>query len=108
MAYNIETAERIRAALKNIPSITEKKMFGGISFLLRGKMTVGIINDDLAVRVIESKMNTCMQNSNVRPMDFTKTPMKEFIYVSQEGFTNEEELMHWINLGIEHAESKLK
>ncbi|MFY0601367.1 MAG: TfoX/Sxy family protein [Cyclobacteriaceae bacterium] len=108
MAYNLDTAERIREAMKNIPDITEKKMFGGLSFLLLGKMTVGIIKDDLAVRVISSKMDEVMKNSSVRPMDFTKTPMKEFIYVSPSGFQTEEELMNWINLGIEHAESKLK
>lgn len=71
-------------------------------------MTVGIVKEDLAVRVIESKMKEIFANPSVRPMDFTKTPMKEFIYVSPTGFQYEASLMYWINLGIEHAESKLK
>jgi TfoX/Sxy family transcriptional regulator of competence genes len=108
MAYNQETAERIRQAVKNLPNITEKHMFGGLSFLLHGKMTVGIVKDDLAVRVVEPKMDGVMTKPHVRPMDFTKKQMKEFIYVAPAGFETEEALMEWINLGIEHAESKMK
>ncbi len=103
MAYNEELAERVRFAMLGIPNLTEKKMFGGLSFLYLGKMTLGVVKDDLAVRVVSSKMNETMQHSNVRPMDFTKTPMKEFVYVSEGGFASEEQLMHWINLALEHA-----
>ncbi|MFT6865478.1 MAG: TfoX/Sxy family transcriptional regulator of competence genes [Cyclobacteriaceae bacterium] len=108
MAYDLETAERIRQAMKNVPDITEKKMFGGLTFLLKGKMTVGIVKNDLVVRVLESEMAETMAKPFARPMDFTKSPMKEFVYISPEGFQTEEALMHWINLGILHAESKLK
>ena len=86
---------------------TEKKMFGGLSFLYLGKMTVGIIKDDLAVRIVGSKMEKALQNEYVRPMDFTKRAMKEFVYVSPEGFKTETQLLYWIELGLEHARSKL-
>ncbi|WP_422351212.1 TfoX/Sxy family protein [Flagellimonas sp.] len=108
MAYNEELAERIRAAVKLFPEpFTEKKMFGGIAFLYEGKMTVGPVKDDLMVRVISEKMEAVLQQDFVRPMDFTGKPMKEFIFVSPEGFRTEEQLQGWIELGLEHAKSKL-
>lgn len=108
MAFNEQLANRIREQLKLYnETFTEKKMFGGLSFLYKGKMTVGIIKEDLAVRVIGDKMDEIMKSPHTRPMDFTKRPMKEFIYVSDEGIRTEEQLLHYIELGLEHAKSKL-
>jgi len=108
MAYSEILANRIRAQLKLFQEeFTEKRMFGGLSFLFQGKMTVGIVKDDLAVRIIDAKMETELANKYVRPMDFTKRPMMEFVYVSPEGFKSEEQLLHYIELGLEHAKSKL-
>jgi TfoX/Sxy family transcriptional regulator of competence genes len=81
-------------------------MFGGIAFLYYGKMTVGIIRENLMVRVISSKMEGIMDSEHVRPMDFAKRPMKEFVYVSQEGIATEEQLLNYIELGLEHAKHK--
>lgn len=108
MAYNSITANRIKEQLKFFQeTFTEKKMFGGVSFLFEGKMTLGIIKEDLIVRVIESKMALELEKEYVRPMDFTKHPMKEFIYVSPKGFQSESDLLYYIELGLEHAKSKL-
>jgi len=108
MAYNELLAARIRAQLNLFPeNFTEKRMFGGLSFLYQGKMTVGIVKNELAVRIIDSKMEAELANKFVRPMDFTKRPMKEFVYVSSDGFRTEEQLLHYIELGLEHAKSKL-
>lgn len=105
MAYNEQLANNIRSLLVSYgDDIIEKKMFGGVCFLYQGKMTIGVANHDLTVRVIESKMENELEKHNVRPMDFTKKPMKEFIYVELE---HERNLPYWINLGIEHAKSKL-
>ena len=107
MPYNEILASRIRAQLKFFTEeFVEKHMFGGLSFLYEGKMTVGIVKNDLAVRIIESKMTAELEKPFVRPMDFTKRPMKEFVYVSSEGFKTEEQLLHYILLGLEHAKSK--
>ena len=108
MAYNEELAERIRVAVKLFPEpFTEKKMFGGIAFLYKGKMTVGPVKDDLMVRIVHEKMETILKKEFVRPMDFTGKPMKEFVFVSPEGFATEEQLYQWAELGLEHAKSKL-
>jgi TfoX/Sxy family transcriptional regulator of competence genes len=98
--------------MENYPSsirtlITEKKMFGGLAFLLQGRMTVGIIKDELMVRIIQEKMDGILKIPAVRPMDFTNKPMKEFIFVSPEGFRTNEQLQYWTELGIEHARRKL-
>ncbi|WP_299484952.1 TfoX/Sxy family protein [uncultured Allomuricauda sp.] len=109
MAYDEELAKRIRSSASLFPEeFTEKKMFGGVAFLYQGKMTVGPVKNDLMVRVIHSKMEKVLQQEFVRPMDFTGKPMKEFIFVSPEGFKTEEQLHQWMELGLEHAKSKLK
>ena len=108
MAYNEQLANRIREQLKLFPEdFTEKKMFGGLSFLYKGKMTVGIIKEELAVRIVSGKMTLELKKNEVRPMDFTKRPMKEFVCVSAKGFETEAQLLHYIELGLEHAKSKL-
>lgn len=108
MSYNEQLANRIREQLKYFPeAFTEKKMFGGLSFLHQGKMTVGIVKEELAVRIVSDKMEIELDNDFTRPMDFTKRPMKEFIYVTNDGFRTEEQLLHYIELGLEHAKSKL-
>ncbi|MBT8252744.1 MAG: hypothetical protein HKN00_14250 [Flavobacteriaceae bacterium] len=107
MAYNEELATRIRSQLELFKEdFTEKRMFGGLAFLYRGKMTIGIIKNDLMVRVLSHKMEHELAKDFNRLMDFTKRPMKEFIYVAPQGVTTERDLLHYIELGLEHARSK--
>lgn len=113
MPYNEELQLRIRSCLNLFPkevhsAIEEKKMFGGIAFLYSGKMTVGIIKEQLVVRVISDKIEEVFKMKHVKPMDFTKKPIKEFIYVDPPGFKDESQLHYWISLGIEHAHEKLR
>lgn len=106
MPYNDQLAQHVNHYLTDfLTDIEEKKMFGGLCFLYKGKMSVGIIKDELVVRVLASKMNLELEKHNVRPMDFTKKPMKEFVYVTIDDI---KEIPYWINLGIEHAKTKLK
>ena len=106
MAYNQKLADNIREHLLIYgDDISEKKMFGGVSFLYKGKMSVGVIRNDMVVRVIAAKMESELEKHNVRPMDFTNKPLKEFVYVEVEDL---KEIPYWIDLGVEHAQSKLK
>ena len=112
MAYNETLEKRLDAAWEVFPQdirseIEKKKMFGGLAYLYKGKMTVGIVKEDLMVRVIGSKMPKVLSHPAVRPMDFTKRPMKESIYVSESGFNVEEDLQYWLELGLEHAKTKV-
>lgn len=108
MAYNEELAARLRQHLEPYgDNISEKKMFGGLCYLYKGKMCVGIIKEELCVRVLSPKDQEELKKEFVRPMDFTGKALKEFVYVSTDGFQTESDLAHWVNLGIEQAESKL-
>jgi len=112
MAYSEELEKRLEYSLQLFPQditkgISKKKMLGGLAILYKNKMTIGIVKNELMVRVIGGKMDEILQNEFVRPMDFTKRPMKEFIYVSSKGFETEEQLQNWIEPGLEHAKSKL-
>lgn len=107
MPYDENLAHRLRSLVTSMDHFEEKKMFGGIAFLYKGKMTVGIIKDELCARFLESEHPSILTKEGVRPMDFTGKTMKDFVYVNQDALQSEEELMNWIKLGIEHAESKL-
>jgi len=113
MAYNEDLEKRLDYAIKVFPKsisdhLSKKKMFGGLAIMYKGKMTVGIVKNDLMVRVLGSRMDEILKMEAVRPMDFTNRPMKEFIYVAAKGFETEEQLQNWIELGVEHAQNKLQ
>lgn len=82
-------------------------MFGGIAFLYKGKMTVGIVKDDLMVRIKPEHMAATLKMPHVKPMAFTGKPMKEFVFVGPDGYTSEEELQQWLEMGVAHARYKL-
>jgi len=112
MAHDEQLEKRLHSAWEVFPAavqehIQPKKMFGGIAFLYKGKMTVGIIKDELVVRVVPDRMEAILEHPAVRLMDFTKRPMKEFIYVAPGGFKTEEALLGWMELGLEHAKNKV-
>ena len=97
MAYNQFLADRIRVSLKeNRTSFNEKKMFGGLCFLVDEKMCVGIISNDLMVRIDPEKQDEFLRDKGCRIMDFTKRPMKGYLYVSPEGVDLDEDLDKWV------------
>lgn len=103
MAFDQELAERLRIAVAGHKDVLEKKMFGGLAIMYRGKMAVGIVKEELMVRVVSEKMEANLALPHVRPMDFTGKAMKEMVFVEPEGFATEEQLQHWVELGFEHA-----
>jgi len=108
MPFNNQKTNKIGEQLKLLgEEFEEKRMFGGITFLYKGKMTIDIIKEDLAVRIISDKMDEELAKDYVRPTDFTKIPIKEFVYVSPEGIKSKIEQLYYIKLGLEHAKSKL-
>lgn len=105
MAYNEHLAERIRRALAGRHDVEEKKMFGGICFLIKGKMAAGIVKDDLMVRAVDGKYQAALTKPHCREMDFTGKPLKGFLYVGAEGVDSDRDLEEWLQLGIEFVES---
>ena len=105
MAYNEEIAFRVRKLLQKRNDITEKKMFGGHSFLLSGNMCCGVLNDDLVLRVDPKRHKYILEKPHTRPMDFTGKPLSGFVYVDTGGYTDNNELMQWINISIDYVSS---
>jgi TfoX/Sxy family transcriptional regulator of competence genes len=103
MAYDEILADRIRESLVDTKGVIEKKMFGGIAFMWKDKMFVGIIKNDLMVRVLLEREEEALEKPHARPMDFTKKPMKGFIYVSLDGIKSKKNLDAWIEMGKEYV-----
>jgi TfoX/Sxy family transcriptional regulator of competence genes len=105
VAYDEQLAARVRHAIGARPDVTERKMFGGLSFLRDGRMCCGIIGQDLIVRVLEAEMAAVMQQRHVRPMDFTGRPLRGFVYVAPTGCSTPAALKAWIGRGLRFAAS---
>ena len=97
MAYDPVLAERIRAELSRHVGFTEKKMFGGLSFLVNGNMCCGITGSDLVPRLTPEGVGRALERPHTRPMDFTGKPMKSMVYVSAEGTASAVGLRRWIS-----------
>ncbi len=100
MAYDQRVADRIRHALGPRRDVTEKKMFGGIAFLVDGKMFVGLAGDDLMVRVGPDRYQAALAERHVRPMDFTGKPMVGYVFVSPEGIATARALRKWLDRAL--------
>ena len=105
MAYDEELAERVRRALAPREGLSEKKMFGGIAFMLRGNMCCGIVRDQLMVRVGPERYDDALARPHARPMDFTGRAMRGMVYVTPEGLRSDTDLSVWLQRGLEFAES---
>lgn len=105
MAYNLKLAERIRSKMDGLPFV-EKKMFGGVGFLLNGNMSCGVNKDDLVVRVDPERHPALLKKPHAKPFDLTGKPMKGWLVVEAEGIKTEKQLGAWVKEGIEFA-SKL-
>ena len=103
MAYSEKLAERINSILKGKRGIVQKKMFGGICYMYKDKMSVGIVKDDLMIRVLPEKYDGYLKKPHVRKMDFTGKPLKGFLYVGSQGIKTEKQLSKWIDVGLEFA-----
>ena len=102
MAYNQKLAERIRSELNGIPCV-EKKMFGGVGFLLNGNLACGVNKEDLIVRVDPEKHGALLQKPHVRPFEMTGRPMKGWLLVDADGVKTEKQLSAWVNEGVAFA-----
>ena len=105
MAYDEGAAQRLRAALGPLPGLAEKKMFGGISYLLRGNLACGVIGEELIVRVGPAQHAAALAQPGARVFDFSGKPMAGWVTVAPTGYASEEDLARWAKLGVEYASS---
>lgn len=103
MAFNEFLADRIRLALKaKNCTFYEKRMMGGLTFMVDDKMCVGILKDDLMVRIDPAIYDESLERTGCREMNFTGRAMKGFVFVDPEGTDLDEDLDHWIALALDY------
>jgi TfoX/Sxy family transcriptional regulator of competence genes len=105
MAFDEALADRVREQLAPRAELSERKMFGGIGFMLAGNMAVGVIEEDLIVRLSPEEAEEAMAEEGVREFDFTGRPMKGWVYVSPEQTADHGELERWVDAGAGYASS---
>jgi TfoX/Sxy family transcriptional regulator of competence genes len=108
MAYDERLAQRIRKFLSGRKGFTERKMFGGICFLLDGRMCCGVIHDDLCVRVGAKGYEEALSQAYTRPMDFTGRPLKGLVYVAPTGIQTHASLKKWLQWAADFATTDAK
>jgi hypothetical protein len=105
VAYDHQLADDLRARVSNRPGVTEREMFGGVAFMIRGNMAVGVIGDDLMVRVGKEAHDEALGLPGTRVFDFTGRPMAGWVVVAREGFVGDDDLDAWVRRGVTYAES---
>lgn len=103
LAYDERLTERVLDILGEEPSLVQKKMFGGVAFMLRGNMACGVIGNDLIVRVPGSEYDAALARPHVRKMDFTGRTMRGWVVVGPEGTEDDGSLQDWVDTGASCA-----
>ena len=101
MAYDEELATKIADVLAEQGDFDERKMFGGIAFMVKGHMCCGVINEDLMLRLGPEGAAKALDDAHVRPMDFTGRPMKGYVYIAKEGVRTEAKLRERIRAALD-------
>lgn len=106
MAFDEALAARIRSLLTRHVEVSERKMFGGIAFMVGDRMAVGIVGDDLMVRVGPDGHDAALARPYTRPMDFTGRPARGMVYVAPPGIAVDADLARWVEVGAAYATSQ--
>lgn len=105
MAYDEGLAERVREQFQDRYDVEEKKMFGGLCFMVSNHMCCGIVKDTLMARVGPDNYKKCLVRKHASEMDFTGRAMKSMVYVSPEGVESDSELAEWVGICTDFVES---
>ncbi|MDJ0865930.1 MAG: TfoX/Sxy family protein [Myxococcota bacterium] len=106
MACDEGLAQRIRELLEDDEAVREKKMFGGLAFLVSGNMACGVVGEELMVRVGPDAYEEALAHPHAREMDFTGRPMRGLVYVGSAGIEDDEDLAAWVERGVAFARSQ--
>lgn len=98
MPYDEGLAERLREQFQDRSDVEEKKMFGGLCFMLSNHMCCGIVKDTLMARVGPDNYKKCLVKKHTREMDFTGKAMKGMVYVSPQGIESDTDLAEWVDI----------
>lgn len=100
MAYDETLAARVRKILSPMAGFSEKKMFGGLCFLVLGNMCCGVLKDELVLRLDSARAQELLSLQHTRPMDFTGRPMKGFVFIEAEGLRTDRQLRDWVSMAL--------
>ncbi len=103
MAYDEQLAERARTALKGTNGLAERKMFGGLCFIVNGNMACGVVGEKLMLRVGAENHEAVLKLKHAHPMDFTGKPMKGMVYVGPEGVRTAANVKLWVERALAFA-----
>ena len=103
MSFDEDLADRVRLALGTRRGLAEKKMFGGLAFLLRGNMCCGVLKRELIVRVPSDQTDEVLAEPHTRPFDFTGRPLRGFVVVRPAGCEDDNALAEWVDRAVEFA-----
>lgn len=98
MAFNEQISNRIREALVFCADVTEKYMFGGVCYMVNGKMCVGVVGDEMMCRIGEDCYEASLEKPGCREMVFTGRPMKGYVFVDQSVLKTHQDYQYWIDL----------
>ena len=101
MAYGEKLAERIRHQLSARTDVAERKMFGGLAFMVRGHMCCGVVGDELMVRVGPDAYEVALKEQHAREMDFTGKPLRGMVYAAAPGIASAKQLSKWVERGLQ-------
>jgi TfoX/Sxy family transcriptional regulator of competence genes len=105
MAYDEQLASAVRKHLGRRTGLVEKKMFGGLAFLINGNMSVGVHGNELIVRIPTESTDAALKEPGVRLFDVTGRPMKGWLLVGGAGIGDSASLSKWVRRGVEYASS---
>jgi TfoX/Sxy family transcriptional regulator of competence genes len=105
MAYSEKLADRIRAALDGRDDVVEKRMFGGVAFMVAGSMACGIVGNDLMARVGADRYDEALARPHARLMEFTGRPLRGFVLVDARGIRTAATLQRWVGEAVGFATS---
>jgi TfoX/Sxy family transcriptional regulator of competence genes len=105
VAYDEGLADRIREVISARSDVTERRMFGGVGFMIAGNMSVGVIGEDLIVRLDPEEAEAALEEPGVREFDFTGRPMKGWVFIAPEATAKDDDLTSWVDAGADYASS---
>jgi hypothetical protein len=105
MAYDEALAERARAVISLREDVVERRMFGGIAWMVAGNMACGVLGDELIVRLAPDEAEQALAEPHTREFDFTGRPMRNMVMVGPGGTAADDELAGWVDAGADFAAS---
>ncbi len=102
MAYSEKLVDRVREALQHLPNVEEKKMFQGLTFMVDGKMCIGIRNEEIMCRLDPEVYESVLERIGCRQMIHGKRIIKGYVFISDEGYSRQEDFDYWIELALDY------